>query len=260
MPDVSWRWLESACVGGALLGGVMGSWLVLGPFAHALAFEPLHVVEHGAVPQTSRDLPASVESGEPPAVPVPASTAHAPNTSASDSESRAPQPVASPPMAAKNARRTAPRARPVLPRAVAPRARPPEVSPADELRSAALVIDLNAKPDLDLMDVPSSPLEAQSLEHARARRAASLERFSLIPDAPSLASAVQSGTLNVNSQPWALVYIDERLVGNTPLRTWKLAPGEHVLRLLNRQYALDRTVTVLIRPGETLTYVETGRD
>lgn len=56
------------------------------------------------------------------------------------------------------------------------------------------------------------------------------------------------GRLFVSSDPWGLLYLDERLTGNTPRVDQPVAPGRHRIRIVRPGYeAFDTTVT--IQPG-----------
>jgi serine/threonine protein kinase len=63
------------------------------------------------------------------------------------------------------------------------------------------------------------------------------------------------GTLRVNSRPWSRVYIDGRLVGNTPQMQLSLAPGWHTVTLVNPDFGLQKVVTIRIKPGELVTKI-----
>ena len=63
------------------------------------------------------------------------------------------------------------------------------------------------------------------------------------------------GTLRVNSRPWSRVYIDGRLVGNTPQMQLSLAPGWHTVTLVNPDFGLQKVVTIRVKPGELVTKI-----
>ncbi len=63
------------------------------------------------------------------------------------------------------------------------------------------------------------------------------------------------GTLRINTRPWSEVYVDGRPVGNTPLMRLELDPGSHKVRLVNRDFGIEQTITVNIAPGETVTKI-----
>ncbi|AKF06874.1 serine/threonine-protein kinase [Sandaracinus amylolyticus] len=60
-----------------------------------------------------------------------------------------------------------------------------------------------------------------------------------------------NGTLMVNTRPWSQVFVDGRLVGNTPQTSISLPAGRHTLLLVNSEFNIRHTVQVQIRAGET---------
>lgn len=58
------------------------------------------------------------------------------------------------------------------------------------------------------------------------------------------------GWLHINSMPWALVYVDGRLRGETPLQQLKLPAGRHAVRLVNPRFKLKHAFEVNIRRGK----------
>jgi hypothetical protein len=68
--------------------------------------------------------------------------------------------------------------------------------------------------------------------------------------------AVANGTLRINSLPWAEVYLDGALVGNTPKPNLSIKPGRHRVKLVNQPMAMSKTFVVQIRPGEVITRSE----
>ena len=68
------------------------------------------------------------------------------------------------------------------------------------------------------------------------------------------------GRLQIGVRPWAVVRIDDRPVGETPLAPLDLPPGLYTARLEHPDYQpLVRKVTV--RPGETVRLqVDLGED
>jgi hypothetical protein len=65
-----------------------------------------------------------------------------------------------------------------------------------------------------------------------------------------------SGTLQINSRPWARIWVDGGFVGNTPQRALQLHAGHHTVRLVNETFAMSKTIDVTIAPGHTLKRVE----
>ena len=69
--------------------------------------------------------------------------------------------------------------------------------------------------------------------------------------APPAAPAAPPGTLFVNATPWGSVYVDGRLVGNTPQTNLQLPAGTHRLRVVRDGFVpWERDVQV--RSGDTL--------
>ena len=63
------------------------------------------------------------------------------------------------------------------------------------------------------------------------------------------------GTLRVNTRPWSKVFVDGRLVGNTPQFNIPLKAGTHKVKLVNDQMGLTKTVKVSVKGGQTVTKV-----
>jgi eukaryotic-like serine/threonine-protein kinase len=66
------------------------------------------------------------------------------------------------------------------------------------------------------------------------------------------------GTLSIQAEPWAAVYVDGKLVKNeTPLFKHTLRAGRHVVRLVNPVYKLEKTIEVDVAPeGDLRRYVD----
>lgn len=73
------------------------------------------------------------------------------------------------------------------------------------------------------------------------------------PDMPAAGGG--TGGLRVNSRPWSQVYVDGRLIGNTPQMNIPLPAGKHQLDLVNPQMGMKKSLAVKIKAGETLTKV-----
>lgn len=69
------------------------------------------------------------------------------------------------------------------------------------------------------------------------------------------ADSGRTGTLRLNSRPWAQVLVDGRPVGNTPQPNLQLSAGKHKIQLSNPQLGLHKSVTVTIKAGEIATQV-----
>jgi hypothetical protein len=64
-----------------------------------------------------------------------------------------------------------------------------------------------------------------------------------------------TGTLRINSRPWAQVIVDGKVVGNTPQLGLQLRAGKHKVKLVNEPMAMSKTIRVWIAPGETQTQI-----
>ena len=65
------------------------------------------------------------------------------------------------------------------------------------------------------------------------------------------------GTLRINSRPWSQVFIDGRLVGNTPQLGLRLPAGRYTVRLANSELGMSKTLIVNVAAGEFVSRVET---
>jgi len=63
--------------------------------------------------------------------------------------------------------------------------------------------------------------------------------------------AVPNGTLNINAQPWAAVWIDGNAVGETPLGNLSVVPGEHEVVFRHPQLGERRQKTMVKAGAET---------
>lgn len=64
-----------------------------------------------------------------------------------------------------------------------------------------------------------------------------------------------TGTLRINTRPWSQVYVDGRLIGNTPQMNIQLSSGRHRVTLVNPEFDVRHTVSVNIQAGETTTRI-----
>lgn len=120
-------------------------------------------------------------------------------------------------------------------------------------------IDPNAPTDMNLMDAPSSPMELRALANTRAR---SGQLIDLQRQHDPLAQldvmhdpAVALGSLRINSRPWSQVFIDNQLVGTTPLLNLSVRAGQHSVRLVNEEFGMRKTFDVSVRAGESVSQV-----
>ncbi|HKU40926.1 MAG TPA: PEGA domain-containing protein [Polyangiales bacterium] len=72
---------------------------------------------------------------------------------------------------------------------------------------------------------------------------------------PAAPKGGAGGILRLNSRPWSQVYVDGRLVGNTPQMGLPLSQGNHSIRLVNAQMGLTKTFSVSIKTGQMVTKV-----
>jgi len=73
----------------------------------------------------------------------------------------------------------------------------------------------------------------------------------------SAAPSGSMGVLSINTVPWSQVFVDGRLVGNTPQRNIELSAGSHRLTLVNESFNIREVVQVNIQAGKTLKKVLT---
>jgi serine/threonine protein kinase len=69
-------------------------------------------------------------------------------------------------------------------------------------------------------------------------------------------SATRYGLLEVNTAPWTEVYLGRKKLGITPIMGYKLPAGKYKLRLVNKKWAISRTVFVTINAGKTTKLVK----
>jgi eukaryotic-like serine/threonine-protein kinase len=60
-----------------------------------------------------------------------------------------------------------------------------------------------------------------------------------------------NGFLRLNTDPWCEVYLGKRKLGVTPLLGIKLPKGKHILRLINKEMGIEKSISVSIQPGKT---------
>ena len=113
---------------------------------------------------------------------------------------------------------------------------------------SAPAFDPDAKLDMDLTDAPSFALtEQRSLAGAHAHASASRSA-----PPPSIGPTY----LNLNSRPWAEVYVDGQRVGHTPIRNLRVLPGRYAVELRNREFGMGKRFELLLREGESVTRSE----
>ena len=64
-----------------------------------------------------------------------------------------------------------------------------------------------------------------------------------------------TGTLRLNSRPWSQVFVDGKMIGNTPQMNLQLSAGEHRITLVNPEFGLRKNITVKVKAGDTQTQI-----
>jgi hypothetical protein len=178
----------------------------------------------------------------------------------------------------------APLEKPIETHTLAPVEPTPTAEPAAQAAVAALAAEDNpvtAQPS----ETPAAPLSARELAKQRwaerraawlARRAsrkehaASSQHSTYHTSSPATSAGVATtarsvaavsggkmGTLQINSRPWADIYIDNKLVGHTPQMGLPLSAGRHTIKLVNPAMSLSKTLSITIHGGETVKKIET---
>jgi hypothetical protein len=76
-----------------------------------------------------------------------------------------------------------------------------------------------------------------------------------VPAATTPAEPRASGTLRVNSLPWAEIYIDDVFVGTTPRSDLSVKAGRHRLKLVNPPLQMEKTLVVEVRAAQVVTKI-----
>jgi len=66
-----------------------------------------------------------------------------------------------------------------------------------------------------------------------------------------------SGTLRVQTRPWSQVFVDGRLIGNTPQMSIPVSSGSHTVMFVNDEFGLRKTIKISVKPNEIVTKVLT---
>jgi len=102
---------------------------------------------------------------------------------------------------------------------------------------------------------------ADLLTHQHAATTAPAAPSGMLPSnvvvtAPASDAHAQLATLQIDSQPWARVIVDDVLIGNTPQLAIKLQPGKHFVQLRNPERSLHKDIALDAHPGETIHRIE----
>ena len=166
-------------------------------------------------------------------------------------EARAPQSVASSPMPAMLPSGSKSQPSPSAVRVTGDVAAPVDPAPSSTRQVAPPAARRTPTPS-----APQSPTSQRATPQSPASQPAarppvapsSIPRASATPT-PAADGAV--GKLTVNASPWGQVFVDDRLIGNTPRANIELPAGAHTLRV-SRQGFETVTRSVQIKVGETL--------
>jgi hypothetical protein len=69
-------------------------------------------------------------------------------------------------------------------------------------------------------------------------------------------SPTRYGLLELNTSPWTEVYLGRKKLGITPILGYKLPAGKYKLRLVNKKWAISKTMFVTINAGKTTKLVK----
>jgi hypothetical protein len=185
------------------------------------------------VSDATSDTHKSVEPAAVPSAPIPAAAPSAPAPQVQ--EVAVPQPAA-PAIAAKPEPAPQPAAIVAAAKVAAPKHAPQVIAPKH-----------------------ASPRHAQPL---RAPKPAPVKRMATpapkpekhaVHVEPAAPAPHAMGTLRVNSLPWSEVFVDGKLVGNTPQMGLPLPAGHHKIKLVNAPLEMTKVFSVEIAPGQVLT-------
>jgi hypothetical protein len=140
-----------------------------------------------------------------------------------------------------------------------------------ELPTARLVGGGGTRASNKVAAAPSSPRSSGSSSSRSSRRssdrssrtsrtaapvqtASAPVRFAPVPASQPKVSGAQ-GTLRLNSRPWAQVFVDGRMVGNTPVMNMPLSAGSHSIKLVNPQLGMSKNLKVKIQNGQVTTKI-----
>jgi hypothetical protein len=141
----------------------------------------------------------------------------------------------------------APPAGPVVRRTEAPSGSTPAVTPTRERAPASDAPRTRSTAERPAATATRPPAGADKPTQSATRQ----------PVAKAAAPAAGMGTLRINTRPWSEISIDGRRAGNTPQMNLQLPAGKHKISLVNKEFGLKQTLTIEIKPGETVTKVIT---
>jgi hypothetical protein len=73
------------------------------------------------------------------------------------------------------------------------------------------------------------------------------------PITPDPGTTGDPAYMTINAKPWATIYLDGKLVGNTPKKKHEITPGAHtvVLKCGPCSEPQEQTLTFTVNPGDT---------
>lgn len=71
---------------------------------------------------------------------------------------------------------------------------------------------------------------------------------------PTVFRPVARGTLEFRIRPYAIVSLDGKVLGQTPLSAVEVTEGKHTLRLVNKELGKDMTRTVEVKAGQSTVF------
>jgi serine/threonine-protein kinase len=139
--------------------------------------------------------------------------------------------------------------------APAPVARPPAES-QQSVRHVAARHDAPSAPaaSREAASEPAARYEAPSAKPRHTEGSTAARDFADEP-APAAVRGGQLGMLRLNSRPWSQVFVDGRLIGNTPIMGVPLKAGEHRVELVNKALDARKTIQVKIKPDDIVTKI-----
>ncbi|MGD8860136.1 MAG: PEGA domain-containing protein [Myxococcales bacterium] len=96
---------------------------------------------------------------------------------------------------------------------------------------------------------------AERRERRAERRAARRKSASASSKQVAATSGGSKGTLRINSRPWSQVFVDGKLVGNTPQLNIPLSSGRHKVKLVNPDMGMTKRFSVRIAGGKPTTKI-----
>jgi serine/threonine-protein kinase len=136
-----------------------------------------------------------------------------------------------------------------------------EVAAADEAAAEDDAADEVAPAPTRKLTARQRRIAARRARAARSASAATPKRASASRSArvasSTAAGKAGTGTLRINTRPWSNVFVDGRLVGNTPQMGIQLSAGRHRITLVNKDLGIRKMVEVTIVAGKVETKIIT---